>query len=365
MRNKPYCRRSRRQALAGVLFALAFSLPLAALALSPREEARRLLTDDFAALNRGTKTLAEVGDRARRLAETAETPELSATLLAGAIRLFERAGEDAQTVEARQRLEVCRHPFRVSGDTAVLKLGDFGEIDFVRCPTGTVELVLQWPKVRTQAVTISRPYWIMKYPLTRRQAAFFSPLDPQKGATPDERTDDYACINRAMAEGLTAHFTRYFARALPTDAVIRLPTLAEWEHAYHAGTTDPSDPFFDLSHVHQGDAVYRAIAYDYDRQAPQRAKRLNAWGIGDWCGQEKVLDTFDPATLVRDAVRCTSDFYLVQSLPDPPRATDPYFSYAGTNRVSLIRLPFWCRWKAASSDFGEDWCPIRLVIASN
>ena len=105
-------------------------------------------------------------------------------------------------------------------------------------------------------------------------------------------------------------------------AALRLPTLAEWEHAYHAGTTDPSDPFFDLGHVHQGDAVYRAIAYDYDRQDPQRTKRLNAWGIGDWCGQEKVVDTFDPATLVRDAVRGTSDF-------------------------------------------GEDWCPFRLVIAPN
>lgn len=345
------------------LSALLLYLTFNAFALTPHEEARRLLADDFAALNRGAKTLAEVGDRARRIAETAETSELSATLLAGAIRLFERAGEDMRAVEARKRLEDCRHPFRVSGDVATLRMGEFGEIDFVRCPTGTVELVLQWPKVRTRTVTISRPYWITKYPLTRRQAAFFSPLDSQKGATPEERTDDYACINRAMAEGLTAHFTRYFARALPTNTVIRLPTLAEWEHAYHAGTTDPSDPFFDLRHVHQGDAVYRAIAYDYDRQEPQRAKRLNAWGIGDWCGQEKVLDTFDPATLVRDAIRGTSDFYLVQSLPDPPCAMDPCFSYAGTNRVSLIRLPFWCRWKAATDDFGEDWCPIRLVIA--
>ena len=43
----------------------------------------------------------------------------------------------------------------------------------------------------------------------------------------------------------------------------------------------------------------------------------------------------------------------------------PCFSYAGTNRVSLTRLPFWSRWKAASADFGEDWCPIRLVIGLN
>lgn len=331
-------------------------------AVPVREEARRLLADDFAALNRGGMTLVQVGERARQLAETAQTAELSETLLAGAVRIFERAGEKERVDATRRRLEDCRHPFQVSGDTAVLKLGTFGEIDFVRCPTGMVEIVLQWPKVRTRNVAISRPYWIAKYPLTRRQAAFFSPLDPQKGATPENRTDDYACINRTMAEGLTDHFTRYFAHVLPTNAVVRLPTLAEWEHAYHAGTKDPSDPFFDLKHVHQGDAVYRAIAYDYDRQDPQRTKRLNAWGIGDWCGQEKVLDTFDPSTLVKDAVRGTSDFYLVQSLPDLPSATDPCFSYAGTNRVSLIRLPFWCRWKVASADFGEDWCPIRLVI---
>ena len=359
-----WLRRGRNPRPTVLAFFAWIALPLTVFAsLAPREEARRLLVEDFAALNRGAKTLAEVGDRARRLAETAETPELSATLLTGAVRLFERAGADAQAAAARKRLEDCRHPFRVFGDAATLKLGEFGEIDFVRCPTGTVDLVLAWPKVRTRAVSISRPYWITKYPLTRRQTAFFSPLDSQKGATPEERTDDYACVNRMMAEGLTEHFARYFARALPTNTVIRLPTLAEWEHAYHAGTRDPSDPFFDLSHVHQGDAVYRAIAYDYDRQAPQRTKRLNAWGIGDWCGQEKVLDTFDPATLVRDAVRGTPDFYLVQSLPDPPCAIDPCFSYAGTNRVSLIRLPFWCRWKAASADFGEDWCPIRLVIA--
>ena len=32
---------------------------------------------------------------------------------------------------------------------------------------------------------------------------------------------------------------------------------------------------------------------------------------------------------------------------------------------AALRLPFWCRWKAATSDFGEDWCPIRLVIGPN
>ena len=34
----------------------------------------------------------------------------------------------------------------------------------------------------------------------RRQTAFFSPLDSQKGATSEERADDYVCVNRARAD---------------------------------------------------------------------------------------------------------------------------------------------------------------------
>lgn len=77
--------------LPALLLCLAFN----AFALTPREEARRLLADDFAALNRGEKTLVEIGERARSLAETAETPELSEVLLSGAVRLFERAEKES------------------------------------------------------------------------------------------------------------------------------------------------------------------------------------------------------------------------------------------------------------------------------
>ena len=358
------CRRSCRGALASALVALALSAPLSVpAAVSPRERARQLLAEDFAALNGGRMTLTQVGMRAQELAENAATVELAETLLSGAIRIFERAGEKALVAKARQRLEDCRHPFRVSGDTAVLKLGKRGEIDFVRCPTGTVSLVMRWPQVRTQKVSVSRPYWISKYPLTRRQASFFAPLEIGRDCRITGHEGDYVGITRPMAEGLTEHLTRYFAYALPTNAVVRLPTLAEWEHAYHAGTTDPADPFFDLTRIHQGDSVYQAVCYDYMREDPQRKKRTNAWGIGDWCGEERVLDTLDPATLAMEPLEGSKGVYLVKALPELPTAVDPSYSYAGTNRVSLIRMPFWVRWKVATVDCCEDWCSIRIVIA--
>lgn len=157
------------------------------------------------------------------------------------------------------------------------------------------------------------------------------------------------------------HFTRHFRDALPKGYVMRLPTLAEWEHAFHAGTKYPASPFYDLLHIHMNDEVDRAVRYDYDRNEPRRKKAVNDWGIGDWCGQEKVHDTVDPSKITKSA-KDGGDFHQVQSLPEFEATVDPCFTYCGTNAMSLIRMPFWARWNAARIGFNQDWSPIRLVI---
>ena len=265
--------------------------------------------------------------------------------------------EDA--VEAEGKASV---PFSVDGTTAQLALGPFGNIDFVLCPTGHVDLVQDWRNGKTAPVELTRPYWIMKYPLTRRESALYPPLDPPPGVVDEEHFRNYVCLNRAQAEGLCAFFNRRFAEALPEGYEVRLPTLAEWEFAFHAGAADSEDPFFDLLHIHQQDAVYEAIYHDYDRGDKPRTKRLNAWGIGDWCGKEKVYDTFDPAELVAPEREEKPSFYQVRTLPSPQSTTDWVYRSDATNRVNLIRMPAWVRWEATTRDFAEDWCPIRLVI---
>jgi len=329
--------------------------------VSPREEARRLLAADFAALNRGEMTLTELGEKTCSLAETA-SPAVQEVLWAGAVRIFTRAGDANGVAAAQRRLEAVRRPFAANGKEAVLRLGRFGDLSFVRCPTGTVDLVLDMSGKKTAHVRLTHPYWIMKYPLTRRESAFYPPLDPaSSGVVLDERAlSAYVNANRAMAEGLTRHFTERLAGKLPPGHVVRLPTLAEWEHAFHAGATEGD--FADLRHIRHNDELGRRLYYDYDADEPRRKKLHNAWGIGDWCPQEKVLDIVDATKLVR-SISDSPEFFQVKELPMPAATSDWAFACTNEHAVSLIRMPSWARWKAAARGFGQDWCPMRLVIA--
>lgn len=238
-----------------------------------------------------------------------------------------------------------------------MRLGKYGALEFAKCPTGTVDVAVDWRSGKTVRVTLTKPYWIMKYPLTRRESALFPPLDPPPGVVDDETFANYVCLNRSQAEGLSEYFTRHFRDALPEGYVVRLPTLAEWEHALHAGTQDPENPFFDLLHIHMNDEVDKTVRYDYDRNDLRRKKLANDWGIGDWCGQEKVLDIVDPSQL-RKSDKDGGDVFQVQALPRFETTIDPCFQSVASNRMSLVRMPFWARWKATRIGKGDDWCPI-------
>ena len=223
-------------------------------------------------------------------------------------------------------------------------------------------LSVHWRNGKTERVTLTKPYWIMKYPLTRRQSALFPPLDPPTGIVSEEAFKNYVCLNRTQAEGLSECFTQHFRDVLPDGYVIRLPTLAEWEYAFHAGTRDQTSPFYDLLHIHMRDEVDRAVRYDYDGGMLQRRQAVNAWGIGDWCGQEKIYDTVDPSK-IDVSTKDKGVFIQVRALPPLETTVDPCFTYKGADGMTLIRMPFWARWNAARIGFDQDWCPIRLVIA--
>jgi hypothetical protein len=327
-----------------------------------RQEVRVVMEQHFKALNAGKMTLSEVGELAFSLAESSDSELKRRILFDGAARLFERAGNTNRAETAKERLEAMSKHFIISGNQAFLRLGKYGKLEFVRCPTGTVDLAVHWRNGKTVPVTLTKPYWIMKYPITRRQSMLYPPLDPPPNAVNEAHFNSYVCLNRSQTDGLCEYFTKYFKDALPKGYVIRLPTLAEWEHAYHANEKDPASPFFDLLRIHVNGEVDRAVRYDYDRNQPQRTKAVNAWGIGDWCGQEKVFDLVNPAELVKSKSD-GDDSFQVQELPPFKTLVDPCFAYDGSNRVSLIRMPFWARWKASSMGYGQDWCPIRLVIA--
>jgi len=325
-----------------------------------REKARQMLQDDFERLNRGERTLAEVAERTLLLSDM-RPPVLQSVLLDGAVRIFETAGLPDRAAEARRLLETVRTPFVDFGTNAVLKLGSFGELDFVRCPTGSVEIALENTGKRRARVTLTRPYWIMRYPLTRRQSALYPQLNPSTGLFGGQAYTDYVNLTCPMAAGLVRYFNEYFRGRLPEGWELRLPTLAEWDHAFHAGATDASDPFYDLYRSHWGDELDESLYYNMYQMGPQRVKPHNRWGLGDWCRLEKLCDTIDPARIVKGK-EDNAKHYIVDAIP-APAPTDPRWSDTGPQAVALIRMPMHACWKASTLDYDNDWCPIRLVLA--
>ncbi|MCR5414714.1 MAG: protein kinase [Kiritimatiellae bacterium] len=253
--------------------------------------------------------------------------------------------------------------FTAEGGSARLDLGRNGSLDFALCPTGSVDMVTRFSGGAPVRVELTRPYWIMKWPLTRFQSAFYPPLYPPEGLPDDGRYDNYVCLNHLQVEGLVKFFNERLGHLLPEGYELRLPTLAEWERAFHADAAGADDPFSDLTALHINDAVHDAVYYDYNANAPQRQKAVNAWGIGDWCGQEHVADTFDPEELQAPDRAANPSFYLVNAIPSPPSLKDPCCRCASRERVHAIRMPGWVRWKVCPDSFAEDWAPLRLVIA--
>lgn len=243
-----------------------------------------------------------------------------------------------------------------------LDLGPYGKLDFVACPPGEVELMTDWQTGGLYRVTLTKPYWIMRYPLTNRQMSFYPPLYDRE--VMDGKADDhYAYPNKQLAKGIIEIFNQRLKSRLPEGYEIRLPTLAEWERAYHADASDPSDPYYDLTHIHIQDDLWKRIAYDHDAKGPMRQTEPNRWGIGDWCGFEKVYDTFAPEELEKSPdYAANPSAYQIRALPRPPSLVDPVWQSDATNRAVIVRMPFWARWCGSVESSRDDWTAMRLVI---
>ena len=258
----------------GALTVLAASVALAA--LSPREEARRILAEDFAALERGETTLAQVGVRARTCAETAATPELSAMLLAGAVRLFERAGDEESAAAARRQLEAallrCRRKPDAGGgagrycvvdlsagpDAERYAVSSFDEppadgwqdvyktrkLVLRRIEPGAAVLVGKGAAQRR--VTVSAPYYLGVFEVTQGQWELVMGTRPSFWRGEDYAKRPVECVSFALVRGdgqdgsgkdSGGRDAKTFVGRLRerTGLAWDLPTECQWEYACAAG----------------------------------------------------------------------------------------------------------------------------------
>ena len=215
-------------------------------------------------------------------------------------------------------------PFKTKGNESVFDFGgEFGKMEFVRCPPGKVKMRL-FGNHKTAEVKISRPFWIQKSPMVIG-------LVKTVHADTRGRNNAYHATLDMHIGGIQRDIANRFASALPPGYVVRLPTLAEIQYAYHANVKNRTDAYYDLESPHSGDVVDKLVFMQGDDNAMRGKTRSNAWGLFDFGRFERTLDRFAPSDL--RFVGLSSDearqklfkHCQIVELPEPSADVDPLY----------------------------------------
>ena len=292
----------------------------------------------------------------------------------------------------------------VNGKAISVKLAPGVMLDFVPCPAGSFEMGCDDDEKSPQfkhKVTITRPFWIGKYQVTRAVWAVYEQRETKVRQYFGQDINKFGGLSVAKsiypsnthADILKfCDWLNHFRKSvLPNGYVFRLPTEAEWEYALNANGGKPGNPYVKWR---DGDksiaAEIMVVKEDYIKILGDPSqwslggnptlpaitvgtKSPNDWGIYDMLsnGREFVLDTFDGLCAdekIGDGLRPTSGMipYMKDEV-DPVRICSNSMKACALIRGGHRNLPFEGEWygkflKKTKSRFQGKVTTFRLVI---
>ena len=190
----------------------------------------------------------------------------------------------------------------------IVKIKDGIELEFIPCPAGTFTMGHSSDPddiAYRHNVTITRPFWMSKYPITVEQFGAFCPVDDWEFKRQNGKQGAPTapvCLMIQPVEDYLKWLNRRFTSALPKKCIFRLPTDAEWEYVLFANSTDANDPY--IRYRDGEKAALQEICGDLSKYFPYYPLRpvgtsgkSNAWDIHDMLGNgaHYVLDTISSA----------------------------------------------------------------------
>lgn len=376
------------------------------------------MAQDLRAFAAGTKTAAETFAALRNRAAEAEKESVRYLLLQGAFKIAARDGDydAAADILNQMQREITDIPHAVivelvEGETRTLAPGcapqltaflhepppertfkfgrdvdiplhNGGKMEFVACPAGTFRMGRMGdrdPKspLYEHAVTISRPFWIGRFPVTVEQwtnvMGRVELSEAQRAVGPRMPINR----NRYAIEALAKTLTRMAEDRLPPGYVVRLPTEAEWEYALRAKSSDRNDPHawyrgggrgFSEEEMKKYRMSVKDLAASIGRSgmklekvfAPVGEHLPNAWGCHDFLHPigiyETVLDTVSAAECAGYEFKADrKGYFFTEGEVDPLR-------YAGRPQYGKVHILLLDGYQKLHSSLNHPKTVFRLAI---